>query len=428
MEFAYILGTRRKKHGGCKYSTSGADKLKDLQTGHMYGDVNAPELPYFIILNIESLRSKNGKKYTLTDEIISLINLREINMIALDEIHKNISPKSVQGKLILDIKKKTGTNAEWIPMTGTPIVNKPTDVFTPLKLVGGHSVKSFWEWQNLFCVMGGFGGHEIVGYKNIPLLKNMLQSNMLRRLKTDVLDLPPKIHYTEYVENTAIQQELYNKVQFELISRKDEIISSLNPLSKMLKLRQCNGSPELIDTTIKIKSSDYPNKNAKLARLMELVDDIVERNEKVVIFSNWVQHLKPVYVHLSTRHKVACYTGSMSESNRQKHKRVFINNPEYKILIGTIGALGTNHTLTVANNVIFYDEPWVASDKIQGEDRCHRATSTTPVNIYTLITKGTIDEAVHKILYDKKGISDYIVDDRLELKDNPELFNLLLGK
>ena len=117
----------------------------------------------------------------------------------------------------------------------------------------------------------------------------------------------------------------------------------------------------------------------------------------------------------------------MSSEDRQKHKEVFINNSEYKVMLGTVGALGTSHTLTVANNVIFYDEPWNPSDKVQCEDRCHRAGTTKTVNVYTLICENTIDEVVHNIVYRKEGISNYIVDNDLDLKQHPELFDILLG-
>ena len=207
----------------------------------------------------------------------------------------------------------------------------------------------------------------------------------------------------------------------------DSILESMNPLTEMLRLRQVNDSPELIDNTIQV-DDDYITKNAKLARLLEIVDEIVERGEKVVIFSNWVESLKPVYKILSQRYKTACFTGSMSEESRQKHKRVFINNPNYKVMIGTIGALGVNHTLTVANNVIFLSEPWTAADKTQAEDRCHRISTNRSVNIYTLLSKGTIDEIVHKIVYDKEDISNFIVDGKIDLRKNPELFAKLLGR
>ena len=147
----------------------------------------------------------------------------------------------------------------------------------------------------------------------------------------------------------------------------------------MLRLRQVNGSPELVDEDISI-DDDYIHKNAKPARLLEIVYEIVESGEKVVIFSNWV------------------------------------------------GALSVNHTLTVANNVIFLDEPWTLSDKVQAEDRCHRISATIPVNIYTLLSKGTIDETVHKIVYDKQDILTFIVDGKLDLRKNPDLFEKLLGK
>lgn len=175
-------------------------------------------------------------------------------------------------------------------------------------------------------------------------------------------------------------------------------------------------------------NKNYPEKNAKLARLLELIDDIVDRGEKVVVFSNWAAPLRSIYKFVSVKYKTACFVGTMSEEDRQKHKRVFINNSNYKVMIGTIGALGVNHTLTVANNVIFFEEPWNPASKEQACDRCHRIGSTVPVNVYTLITKETIDEQVHKILEDKRGISNFIVDNGLDLKENPELFDFLLGK
>ena len=67
------------------------------------------------------------------------------------------------------------------------------------------------------------------------------------------------------------------------------------------------------------------------------------------------------------------------------------------------------------------------SDKEQAEDRAHRIGTKYPINIYTLITKDTIDERVEDILYTKSGISKYIVDNKLDIRKNPELFDLLIG-
>lgn len=74
-----------------------------------------------------------------------------------------------------------------------------------------------------------------------------------------------------------------------------------------------------------------------------------------------------------------------------------------------------------------YDEPWNPSDKVQAEDRAYRIGTNQSVNIYTLITRNTVDDKVHDILYTKAGISSFMVDNKLDITNNPELFNLLLS-
>lgn len=427
----YILGSRKRKHpkpGQAVYIVgSSQNKLDDLLCGHMYGDDTEPELPYFIILNVEAIRMKVGKRYPIADKIIDMINDGELNMIIIDEVHKNMSPTSLQGKQILRIKDKTHSRCTWVSLTGTPIVNKPTDVFLPMRLIDAHNFTSYYKWCQYFCVYGGYGGHEVIAYRNIPRLKFMLQQNMIRRRKEDVLNLPDKIHMDVYVENTKYQSRLAEEVTMDLIAHAEEIANDLNPMVRFLRLRQVNGSPELVDHDLRVDNT-YLKYNAKLVKLLELLEEIHERGEKTVIFSNWVEPLRTLFKFLSSKYKVCCFTGTMSEAERQKHKRVFMNNPEYTVMIGTIGALGTTHTLTAANNIIFYDEPWTYADKLQAEDRCHRISAKKSVNVYTLISKDTIDERVHDIVYSKKDTSDYLVDNKLDFKNNPNLVATLLGK
>ena len=426
-EVPYLLGSRKKRDGTINLESGSYEKLEDLKCGHMYGDKNEPPLPYFLIMNIEAIRMMQNRRYLIRERLTTLIGKGYIGMVAVDEVHKNTSPTSKQGKQLLKLKKDTeGVKVEWIPMTGTPIVNKPTDVFLPLKLVDGHTYKNYYSWCENFCVFGGFGNYQVIAHKNIPELKQMLQANMLRRLKKDVLDLPEKIRTIEYVENTPYQAKLYDQIVKDMIMHKDEIITAVNPLVKFLKLRQVNGNPELIDNTCDVHKN-YLSKNSKMVRLLDLVNTIISNGDKVVIFSNWVESLRTVYQFLAKDYKVCCFTGTMQPEVREANKEEFINNPECKILIGTIGALGTSHTLTVAHNVIFYDLPWNQATVEQAEDRCHRTGTTQTVNIYSLITKGTVDEKVYDIIMGKDGISKYIVDNELSIKDNPQLFEYLLG-
>ena len=423
----YILGSRLKRNQQSYQVAGGKEKLDDLTILKQYGSKKGKDLPYFLILNVEAIRYKEGRKYPIADKLIDLINKKYISMIVIDEVHKNLSPTSQQGKQLLRIKRSIIETPLWLPMSGTPITKRPTDLFVPLRLVNAHGYNSFYTWSKDYCIYGGFGGHEIVGYKNVPRLKSQLQANMIRRLKSDVLDLPPKIIYTEYVDNTPYQERLYNKTAAGLLKEEEEIVKSLNPLSKFLRLRQVNGNPELVDPNCDITDNRYIEKNAKLQRLMELLEEIHERGEKVVIFSNWVESLRTLYKFVSRKYKTCCFTGTMKEADRQKHKEVFINNPSYTVMMGTFGALGTTHTLTVARNAIMYDEPWNPSDKEQASDRIYRIGTKESVNIYTLITRDTVDDRVHDILYTKSGISEFIVDNKLDITNNPRLFNLLLS-
>lgn len=420
----YILGSRKRRSGGFRVG-EGKEKLADLKTMTAYG--TEEPLPFFIIINIEALRYKQKREYLIAKRISELINSGEISIIAVDEIHKYCSPTSQQGKQLLEIKKSTGSSAEWIPMTGTPIVNSPLDCFLPLRLIDVHNYSSFYLWCQHFCIYGGYNDKDIIGYKNIPQLKMMVQNNMLRRLKSEVLDLPEKIRTTEYVENTAYQKKLYNEVLSELRNRRSEISSSMNPLANFLKLRQVNGYPEAVDNHCNPESADYIQKNAKLQRLLELVEFYCGSGQKIVIFSNWVEPLRMIYRYVSKMYKTCCYTGTMKTEDRNQHKRVFQTNPEYKILLGTIGALGTTHTLTASHVIIFYDEPWNCSDKTQAEDRCHRISMTEPLMIHTIITEGTVDEVVNRIQSKKGNMAKFIVDNDLDVHAHPELLDVLLA-
>lgn len=421
----YILGSRKNRKGQIVYKDS-KEKLEDLTSFKKFGK-NGDPLPYFLIMNIEAIRYKEGRNYPIAERIAELCNSGTINMIVIDEIHKNCSPTSQQGKQLLKIKKATKSKVEWLPMTGTPITTSPLNCFLPFRLIDAHDRDSFYLWSQHYCVYGGFGGHEIIGYKNMPELKLIVQQNMLRRLKKDALDLPDKIHITEYVDNTPYQNSLYRQVRGEIAAQRGVITASMNPLAQFMRLRQVNGYPEVIDSNLKLDGT-YLSKNSRMRRCLEIIEDHIANNEKVIVFSNWVEPLRTLYRFASKKWKTCVYTGTMKAEEREKHKYAFQNDPQYKLMLGTIGALGTSHTLTASHVVIFYDDCWNPTDKEQAEDRANRIGSTESEIIYTLISRGTIDERVQQILYTKDGIAKFIVDDDLDLKKNPELFDLLLGQ
>ena len=233
----------------------------------------------------------------------------------------------------------------------------------------------------------------------MPELRERVDDVMLRRLKKDVLDLPEKTYTTEYVEMGTAQRRLYDEVHEALKDNIDKIVVSANPLAQLIRLRQATGFPGILSSTI----SD----SAKLDRLEELVADVAEDGKKCIVFSNWSDITDEVMLRLK-KYNPAVITGDTKDRETEKDK--FMNNPACKVIVGTIGAMGTGLTLTAASTVIFLDSPWNRANKEQAEDRAHRIGTTENVNIITLVTKDTIDERIEELVYKKGKMADLLVD------------------
>ena len=415
---AWILGQHTNSSG--MYIGSNADRLEDLN--------HIDELPRFIITNIETLRYKvktgrkilqrvNGRMkevdeyiFPITDKLKELCNKGKIEMIAVDEFHKCKNPEAEQAKQILQI-----TAPIQIAMTGTPLMNAPLDVYMPFRWLG-YEKHSFYQFKNHHCNLGGFGGYEVVGYKNLDEIEEVLDEMMLRRLKTEVLDLPEKTFINEYVEMGEKQAKLYANVRAGIDVTQLKMAN--NPLAELIRLRQATGNPNILDSAY--------DEGAKFDRMEELVDDAISNGQKVVIFSNWTQVTNPAFKRLSKKYKGVMITGETKDNDRQRFVEEFQNNDKCKFIIGTIGAMGTGLTLTAGTVEIFLDEPWNMALKEQAIDRCHRIGQESNITIYTIICKGTIDERINNIVEKKGQMAEILIDNKIE-GDKNALINYLLS-
>lgn len=376
-EKAHILGSRVNRKGKTVIGSS-AERLADLKQIHD---------EYFLITNIETLRDKS-----IQSQIKKMCNDGIIGMTIIDEIHKCKNSQSKQGKAI-----HCCCSYYRLALTGTPLMNNPVDLYNVLKWleVENHSLTYF---KNLYCEMGGFGGYEIIGYKNLDQLENSLNKNMLRRRKEEVLDLPPKIYTDELLDLDSSQDKLYRDVTNQIIEDIDRIMLLPNPLTELIRLRQVTSNPNIL-TSKNIT-------NVKYDRILNILESTTD---KVIVFSNWTKVINPLYIKLSSLgYNPALVTGESKDPILEMNK--FQSDNTCKVILGTTPALGTGYTLTAANTVIFIDEPWSKAIKDQAEDRCHRIGTKGTVNIITLICKDTIDERIHQIIKDKGELSDRIVD------------------
>ena len=374
-EQGYILGTRGNKIGSVK------DRLFDLQNLQLRDE-------FFLITNVETLRDKDIQK-----QLTSLTESGVIGMTIIDEIHKCKNSTSSQGKAIHCCKSYYK-----LALTGTPLMNDAIDLYNILKWlnVENHTLSQF---KGYYCELGGYGGYEIIGYKHLDELQNKLDDIMLRRRKGDVLDLPPKIYTNDYVEMTDKQANVYKEVHTQLIENIDKIVLMPNPLVELTRLRQATSYTGILSTNV-VESS-------KLDRMIEIVNEVVERGSKCIIFSNWTSVIEPAAKKLAI-YNPAVVTGETKDTNTEISK--FKRDAGCKVILGTIGVLGTGFTLTEADTVIFLDEPWNMATKLQAEDRAHRIGTKDTVNIITLMCKDTIDERIHQLITEKGELSDMLVD------------------
>ena len=397
-EKPYILGQRRRKNGNLVIEGSNA-KLGDVL------DL-ANNDSYFIITNVETLRNAD-----ICAELAKACKNNTINMIAADEVHKMKNPSSQQGKAFLKLQAET-----MIAMTGTPLMNTPLDLFIVLKWLR-YEPNAFYKFKNHYCVMGGYGGYEVIGYKNLDELQERLNEIMLRRLKDDVLDLPEKTYIDEYVDMTPKQSVVYNEVTSEIKANIDNIKMANNPLAELIRMRQATGYTGILSSTI--------TESAKLDRMEELVEEAVENGRKVVIFSNWTQMTAPVAERLS-KYNPAVITGEINADTRQLMIDKFQNNDKCKVIIGTSGAMGTGLTLTAGTVEIFLDHPWNRALYDQCVDRCHRIGQKQNITIYNLMCKNTIDERIWEIVNRKGAMSDAIIDGQIK-GNKTEMLDFLLS-
>lgn len=398
-EKGWVLGTRFRKTTGKAYEGNIKNKLEDLD--------NLPDCRY-IITNIETLRagaekiSKTKYHFPIAEKLQELCKNGTISVIAFDECHKSKEPTSLQSRAMINVTAKY-----MVAMSGTPLMNNPLDLYFPMKWLG-YENHSFYQFKQHYCTLGGWGGSQVVGYKNLEEIRAMMDNIMLRRLKTEVLDLPEKIRKIEYVDMTPKQNQIYKEVYNGVLSDLQKIKFSNNPLSMMIRLRQATGWTGIISNTVQ--------ESAKMERMIELVQEIVASGQKAIIFSNWESMTEVAREKLKSYHP-AYITGATKADERMKEVERFQTDTNCKVIIGTIGAMGTGLTLTAAQNVIFLDSPWNMALKAQAEDRAHRIGTKGTVSVITLCCRDTIDERIEELVEKKGQIADALVDGKISIDD-----------
>jgi SNF2 family DNA or RNA helicase len=304
-----------------------------------------------------------------------------------------------------------------IALSGTPVINRPIEVYNALRLVNPTLFPNFWDFAQKYCGArhNGFGW-DFRGASNTEELHKILSTTvMIRRLKSEVLqDLPDKIRtYLPFeISNLSEYQEAEaNFTEWLLQERGEESVEKASRANMLVKIEA------LKQLAVK----------GKLSQALEWVENFIETDGKLVVFA---VHREVVDTLYSKFKDVAVKVdGSVSGEDRDKAVQEFQNNDKIRLFVGNIKAAGVGLTLTAASSVAFLELPWTPGELDQAEDRVHRIGQRESVNIYYLLANGTIEEKIASMLDRKRRVVDAVIDGKETEQESllTELINAYKG-
>jgi SWI/SNF-related matrix-associated actin-dependent regulator 1 of chromatin subfamily A len=386
-----------------KFSNKRAMILQDKckNTWQQYWKVGMIDV---FIVNYESLKKyfvasmpkrEAGVKFDSSKiQMKDCINL--FKSVIVDESHRCKNPSTDQSMISLRI---CHGKPNIIELSGTPVVNKPIDLFPQLAIMG--HLQAFGGKKGFidrYCE-GGKGANNL---KELNFKLN--QTCFFRREKKDVAkDLPEKQRRTFICEITT--REEYNRVE--------------NDFSNWLKQSGCSDTEirKKLAGEIFVKMGELKKISArgKLKVVQEFTQDILEAGEKLVLFCN----LKSIVQELLTMFpKAVTVTGNDDMVTRQRHIDAFQNDPKCQLIICNIKAGGVGITLTAASRLAFIEYPWTYADCAQCEDRIHRIGQKNLCDITYFLGDDTIDEDLYEIIQEKRHIGNTITGatDKMEME------------
>lgn len=340
---------------------------------------------------VESINTPKGEKFKL-NHIQFKQNTAVFKSIVCDELHRCKDGSTQQAKFVMGISR----GKEYvIGLTGTPVVNKPKDLISQLKIInrlndfGGYKV-----FMDRYCGGNGSGAFNLqeLNYK-------LCTSCFFQRQKKDVLkDLPDKTRQIALCD----------------ITTRKEYEDALKDLAGYLKEYKEKSDTEIErslrgQVMVQIGICKNISARGKMNEVYEYIDEVTEAGEKIVVFI----HQKEIAMKLLNRYTEAVSVrGDDDISQRNVSVEKFQNDPKVKIIICSIKAAGVGLTLTASSRVAFVELPWHPADCDQCEDRIHRIGQKNAALCTYFIGLDTIDEHIYEIIESKREVANTITGTR----------------
>ena len=309
-------------------------------------------------------------------------------------IDEGQSIKNPTSKTTLSVKK---INSKCnFALTGTPIENNLMELWSIFDFV----MPGFLFTKERFKA-------KFIQNKNTEELKSLITPFILRRVKEDVLDeLPEKIEKKYLVDMTTKQKSIYKSYVKEIKEKLKSSKGNINMLTFITKLREVCLDPSLI-------IDDYNGGSGKVNALMELLDNYIEGNKKILVFSQFTSALKNIEQNLEEKGINYIYLdGSIGSKERVELVKKFNEEPLISVFLISLKAGGVGLNLTSASVVIHFDPWWNPAIENQATDRAHRFGQKNVVEVIKLISKDTIEEKILLLQEDKKELIESLMDEK----------------
>lgn len=333
-----------------------------------------------------------------------------------DESHYIKTPTAQRTKAAIKIARGVPQTGYVLCLTGTPITNRPSEYAAQLDVMGRlNDFGGLWGFYRRYCnaFRDRFGQWNISGNSHMDELNERLRSICyIRRTKEQVLkDLPPVRHAPLVVAGTDAGMREYRKAEADivayLVERAKAIAEELgkSPKSAAVIARiKAESNQALVEMSVLRRLAA----KAKMDAVVELIEQHLDADKKVVIAA----HHRDIVSGLAERFGGLRIQGGMEIEEVEEHKRRFQEESceESPVIVLSIQAAKTGHTLTAAQDVVFVELPWTPADVDQTYSRCHRLGQKGSVTVTYLLCEGTIDETMYDLIARKRGVVNAATD------------------
>jgi len=339
---------------------------------------------------------------------IELISSFSFHYIILDESQVIKNPASMLYRTVTRLKSQFK-----LVLTGTPVENSLTDLWTQLNFVNPGLLGDLAFFRREFAKpIEKMGDDE----KEVKLRK-IIQPFILRRTKEMVArDLPPVSEQTVFCDMTDEQLNVYDEEKslvrnsiLKTLTSTGQEKSAIVVLQGLMKLRQLSNHPVMAN-------EDYAFGSGKFETVLQDMESVIAEGHKILVFSSFVKHLD-LYAGELRRKRIRFAMLTGASTKREKIVNSFQLDPENKIFLISLKAGGVGLNLTAADYVFILDPWWNPASEMQALNRAHRIGQHKSVFVYRYITSNSIEEKIVRLQEKKSKLADIFISSNNPLKD-----------